>query len=117
MMLAGQPVPVHEDAPSEFNPIHEDDIVAQVPKLLDVASVPATIVNWAGPEPVSIEDWCLYLGELVGIMPTFAPTTATIESVRVDTTRMNELIGPAEVRWRDGLKRMVVQRRPELFTD
>jgi nucleoside-diphosphate-sugar epimerase len=117
MMLAGQPVPVHEDAPSEFNPIHEDDIVAQVPKLLEVASVPATIVNWAGPDVVSIEDWCLYLGELVGIMPTFAPTTATIESVRVDTTRMDELIGPAEVRWRDGLKRMVVQRRPELFTD
>jgi nucleoside-diphosphate-sugar epimerase len=117
MMLAGQPVPVHEDAPSEFNPIHEDDIVAQVPKLLEVASVPATVVNWAGPDPVSIEDWCLYLGELVGIMPRFAPTTATIESVRVDTTRMHELIGPAKVRWQEGLKRMVVARRPELFSD
>jgi len=117
MMLAGQPVPVHEDAPSEFNPIHEDDIVAQVPKLLEVASVPATTVNWAGPEPVSIEDWCLYLGELVGIMPEFAPTRATIESVRVDVTRMHELIGPAQVRWREGLKRMVLARRPELFSD
>ena len=117
MMLAGQPVPVHEDAPSEFNPIHEDDIVAQVPKLLEVASVPATTLNWAGPEPVSIEDWCLYLGELVGIMPTFAPTTATIESVRVDTARMHELIGPAQVHWQEGLKRMVAVRRPELFSD
>ena len=117
MMLAGQPVPVHEDAPSEFNPIHEDDIVAQVPKLLEVASVPATVVNWAGPEAVSIEDWCLYLGELVGIMPEFAPTTATIESVRVDTSRMDELIGPAQVRWREGLRRMVMTRRPDLFTD
>jgi UDP-glucuronate 4-epimerase len=117
MMLAGQPVPVHEDAPSEFNPIHEDDIVAQVPKLFEIAAVPATVVNWAGPEPVSIEDWCLHLGELVGIMPTFAPTTATIESVRVDTTRMHELVGPAEVDWREGLRRMVVNRRPDLFTD
>jgi nucleoside-diphosphate-sugar epimerase len=117
MMLAGQAVPVHEDAPSEFNPIHEDDIVAQVPKLFAAASVPATVLNWAGPDPVSIEDWCLYLGELVGIMPTFAPTTATIESVRVDTTRMHEVIGPAEVRWRDGLQRMVQKRRPELFSD
>ncbi len=117
MMLAGQAVPVHEDAPSEFNPIHEDDIVAQVPRLLDVASVPATVVNWAGPDAVSIEDWCLYLGEMVGIMPTFAPTTATIESVRVDTTRMHELIGPAEVRWQEGLRRMVEVRRPDLFAD
>jgi nucleoside-diphosphate-sugar epimerase len=117
LMLAGHPVTVHEDAPSEFNPIHEDDIVAQVPKLLDAAAVPATIVNWAGPEAVSIEDWCLYLGELVGVMPSFEPTTATIESVRVDTTRMHALVGPAEVHWRDGLKRMVVARHPELFVD
>jgi nucleoside-diphosphate-sugar epimerase len=117
MMLAGQPVPVHEDAPSEFNPIHEDDIVAQVPRLLAVASVPATVVNWAGPDVVSIEDWCLHLGELVGIMPTFAPTSATIESVRVDTTRMDDLIGPAEVRWRDGMRRMVEAQHPELFSD
>lgn len=117
MMVAGHPVPVHEDAPSRFNPIHEDDIVAQVPRLFEAASVPATIVNWAGPDVVSIEDWCLFLGELVGIMPTFAPTTQTIESVAVDTTRMDELIGPAQVRWQDGMARMVRARRPELFSD
>jgi hypothetical protein len=50
-------------------------------------------------------------------MPTFAPTTATIESVRVDTTRMHELVGPAQVRWRDGLARMVRAQHPELFSD
>ena len=27
MMQAGQPIPVHEKAPSSFKPIHEDDIV------------------------------------------------------------------------------------------
>jgi UDP-glucuronate 4-epimerase len=117
LMLAGKPVTVHEDAPSEFNPLHEDDIVAQVPRLLEAAAVPATVVNWAGPDVVSIEDWCLYLGELVGVMPTFEATTATIESVRVDTTRLHELVGPGEVRWRDGLRRMVEARHPELFLD
>jgi hypothetical protein len=116
-MLAGHPVAVHEDAPSQFNPIHEDDLVAQVPALLEVAAVPATIVNWAGPEPVSIEEWCGYLGELVGVVPRFEATTATIESVRVDTTRMHELVGPARVAWRDGLRRMVEARHPELFVD
>ena len=30
------------------------------------ASVPATIVNWAGSETVSAEEYCAYLGELVG---------------------------------------------------
>ena len=57
MMLAGRPVPVHPNGPSRFNPIHEDDIVAMVPRLLAAASVPATIVNWGGDEETSIEEW------------------------------------------------------------
>ena len=79
MMLAGQPVPVHPDAPSLYNPIHDDDIAAQVPRLLEIASVPATIVNWAGRDQVSIEEWCAYLGELTGLEPKFVTTDQTIE--------------------------------------
>ena len=50
MMQAGIPIPVHPDAPNLFNPIHEDDYVAQIPRMLEIARVPATIVNWAGRE-------------------------------------------------------------------
>ena len=34
-MLANQPIAVHTDGPSVYNPIHEDDIIRQVPALLD----------------------------------------------------------------------------------
>jgi nucleoside-diphosphate-sugar epimerase len=115
MMIRGHDVPVHENAPSVFNPIHEDDLVAQIPKLLAVADVPATIVNWAGRDAVSIEAWCAYLGKLTGLEPKFAPTTATIESVVADTTRMRELIGNTTVPWREGMRRMVEARHPELL--
>ena len=115
MMIRGHPVPVHENAPSLYNPIHEDDIVAQIPKLLEVAAVPATIVNWAGRDAVSIEAWCAYLGELTGLEPKFAPTAATLESIVADTTRMRELIGNTSVPWREGMRRMVESRHPELL--
>src|SRR5438132_1135615 len=69
LMRAGQAVPVHTDGPSRFNPIHEDDILATLPAMLEVASVPATIVNWGGDEETSIEAWCEYRGELVGVVP------------------------------------------------
>ena len=58
MIEAGQPVPVHPDRPNRFNPIHEDDIIRMIPRLLEIASVPATIVNWGGSEPVDLEEWC-----------------------------------------------------------
>jgi len=117
MMLAGHRIPVHEDGPSIFNPLHEDDIVEQVPRLLDIAATPATIVNWAGNDAVSIEEWTTELQRITGVVPRLVSTRATIESVRVDTSRMHELIGPARVDWRDGLRRMTEARHPRLFMD
>jgi UDP-glucuronate 4-epimerase len=116
MMQAGQPIPVHPDAPSTFNPIHEEDIVRTIPGLLAAASVPATVVNWGGHDDVSVEDWCAHLGSLTGLTPTFEPSPDALESVVVDRTRMVELAGETSVDWRDGLRRMVEARAPELLT-
>ncbi len=52
-----------------YMPIHQDDINTQTAALLDAASVPATIVNWAGDEPVSVQEYCAYIGELAGFEP------------------------------------------------
>jgi nucleoside-diphosphate-sugar epimerase len=108
-LQGGAPVPLHPERPNLFNPIHEDDIARTVPGLLEAASVPATIVNWGG-EPASIEDWVGYIAELTGLEATFEETEATIGSVTVDLTRMHELVGPTQVPWRDGIKRMLDAR-------
>ena len=71
MMLAGMPIPVPAGVPARYNPIHEDDIIATIPKLLEAASVPATTLNWCGDQTVSIQEWCGYLGSLVGKEPVF----------------------------------------------
>ena len=114
MILGGMAIDVHADAPSLYNPIHEDDYIETIPRLLAAASAPATIVNWGGSEEASIEDWCTYIGMLVGAEPRFNATENTIPSVRIDTTRMHELIGPTRVGWKEGIRRMVRARRPEL---
>ena len=107
LMLAGRAVPVRPDGPSRFNPIHEDDIVATLPAMLEAASVPATIVNWGGDEESSIEAWCEYMGELVGVEPQFERTTNTIGGIPTDNTKRLALVGPTSVGWKDGLRRMV----------
>ena len=114
MMRGGVAVPVHTDRPSRCTLIHEDDILATIPGLLRAASVPATIVNWAGQEHVSIEEWCAYLGELTGLKPTFAPTTKAFGSIAIDPTRKHALIGETKVKWRDGMKRMAKALAPDL---
>jgi UDP-glucuronate 4-epimerase len=114
MILDGAAIPISDSSMNRFNPIHEDDIVAMLEPLLRVASVPATIVNWGGDDAVGIDEWCEYIGDLVGIAPSFVKTDQTIQSVTIDTTRMHELIGGTKVAWRDGFRRMIEARHPEL---
>ena len=113
LMLRGKRIKVHTDAPSTYNPIYQDDIVAMIPGLLDVANVPATIVNWGGSEQASIQEWCAHLAELTGVTPTLVPSDQMLPPMPTDPTRMNELIGPTTVTWREGLYRMLSERFPE----
>jgi nucleoside-diphosphate-sugar epimerase len=113
MMMRDQAVPVYVEEPSEYNPIHDDDILAMIPGMLSVASIPVTTVNWGGNEVVSIQEWCAYLGELTGVEPKFFPTDQTLASVSIDTTRMEALVGKTTVHWKDGFRRIVEAKYPD----
>ncbi|MCV7195218.1 NAD-dependent epimerase/dehydratase family protein [Mycobacterium angelicum] len=115
MMLAGIPIPIPPGNPARYNPIHQNDIIATIPKLLAAASVPATTVNWAGDQIVSIQEWCAYLGTLIGREPVFEESEQALRGNPVDVTRMHEIVGGGtEVDWRDGIRRMVAKFHPEL---
>jgi nucleoside-diphosphate-sugar epimerase len=110
-ILAGKPVMVKWD-PAMYSPIHQDDINTQAAALLGAASVPATIVNWGGDEPVSAQEWCAYLGELTGhpadVVVREVP--GGIRGIILDNTRRLAITGPCQVGWRDGLQRVVEHR-------
>ncbi len=116
MMLGDMPIPVPPGGPAVYNPIHEDDIIAMIPKLLEVASVPVTTVNWGGDQFVSLQEWCTHLGSLVGKEPVFEETDQTLRGNPLDVTKMHELIGTTTVDWRDGMRRMAATFHPELVS-
>ncbi|MEZ5180345.1 MAG: NAD(P)-dependent oxidoreductase [Acidimicrobiales bacterium] len=113
---AGIPTEVPAAGPAIYNPIHEDDIVAMVPRMLEAADVPATIVNWGGEEVVSVQEWSAYLTELTGVEIPLVEGPSAIPSVVADLTRAHELVGRAEVGWRDGFRRMVEARHADLLS-
>jgi nucleoside-diphosphate-sugar epimerase len=115
MMKGGVPIPVHTDRPSQYDLTHEDDIIASLPYLLEAAAVPAEIINWCSSEHVSIEEWCAYMGELTGLEPKLSYTDATLQSVMTDNAKLRALGFEPRVHWRDGLRRMIEARAPELL--
>jgi nucleoside-diphosphate-sugar epimerase len=114
-IAAGEPVHTRWD-PMPYSPIHDDDISAQLEPLLGVACVPATIVNWGGDEPVSVQQWSAYLGELLGIDANVVVDEvpgASIGSVG-DHSKRAAITGPCRVHWRDGIRRVAEQLYPDL---
>jgi nucleoside-diphosphate-sugar epimerase len=113
-MLAGQPVEVLADRPSVCSPICQDDINSQVAGLLAAATVPATIVNWGGDDPVDVETYCSYMADMAALKPKFDRSRDGIRHTVTDNTRRRELVGDCRVKWQDGMRRMVEARHPEL---
>ncbi len=110
----GRPVPARWD-PLPYTPIHYDDINAQVEALLDVASTPARIVNWAGDVAVTVQEWSAYFGELLGVhaeVQVQVVPGASVGSVCDHTQRLS-ITGPGRVNWRDGFRAMAAQYFPD----
>jgi nucleoside-diphosphate-sugar epimerase len=113
-IAAGQPVATRWD-PMPYSPIHDDDIAAQLEPLLGAATVPATIVNWCGDEPVSVQMWSGYFGELLGVPPVVEVTPipgASVGSVG-DATKRRSITGPCAVPWKDGFRAMARRFYPD----
>jgi nucleoside-diphosphate-sugar epimerase len=93
--------------PCLYSPIYEDDINEQTAALLGAATVPATIVNWAGDEPVSVQDWASHMGALAGrpARVVVKETPGTLRGSVADVSTRLAITGPCKVGWRDGLTR------------
>ena len=113
-ILARRPIRLHPDRPNNYNPVYEDDYVALGIRAMEVADTPPVTVNWAGSETVSVEEYCAYMGELVGVEPIFEYTSEAHTPLWPDVTHMHDVLGHTTVGWRDGFRRMIEARHPEL---
>ncbi len=116
MMKAGVPIPLHASGPNRFPLFHEEDSARTLETLFEMASVPATVVNWAGSDETSIEDWCAELGKLTGLTAKFDRTEKTLAPLPLDVRKLEARAGKSRVAWRDGIRRMVAARNPELLS-
>jgi UDP-glucuronate 4-epimerase len=116
MLEHGMAIPVHTDAPSQYNPLHLDDIVASLPYLLGSASTPANVVNWGGDEVVSVEEWCSLIGDLIDKPVVFEPTEASVPPLILDVGKLNDLGFHSSVSWKDGITSLVRTSHPALAT-
>ncbi len=105
-ILGGKSIVLHPDSPNNYNPVYEDDYVRLGIRSLQVASHEPMVVNWAGSETVSAEDYCAYLGELVDRPVRIRYDDAAPWPLWPDVTKMHEVLGRTEVPWQEGMRRI-----------
>ncbi len=113
-LVAGQPVRLRWD-PLPYSPIHDDDIAAHLEPLIDAATVPATIVNWCGDQPVSAQEWTTYFAGLLGVEAEIVvePVPGASRGSVGDHRKRSAITGPCRVDWRDGFRRMAAHFYPD----
>jgi len=114
-MVRGEEVLVSPVRPSWSALIWEDDAVALTIRAMELGAVPPRVVNLGGDEPVAIEEYCAYAGELLGIEPRFRVTDETYAGSFLDPTRRRELLGSCTADWREGMRRLLANRWPGLL--
>jgi nucleoside-diphosphate-sugar epimerase len=115
LIVEGRPIQLHPDKPTYVRPMFEPDCAQLGVAALEAGRVPPLVVNWCGDDVVSVEDYCTYMGRLVGKEPVFEYTTDAWCSLVPDTTLMHEVLGRCEVSWRDGCRMLVEQCYPEML--
>lgn len=109
-IMAGQRITLPWN-PNNHSPIHVDDMCGQIEPLLNAASVPATIVNWAGDETVSAQQWCMMAAELAGVEAKIAvqEIPGAARGNVADVERRRSITGPCTVAFAEGLGRLFAE--------
>lgn len=115
-LVSGQPIIVAPDGEKLRSPIHNDDVIAFIEPMLAAASVPATIVNCGGDEPVSVEAMAREFARLTGLAPQFAVRDPyPYPYGHLDPTKRIAITGPCRVRWTEGMRRLLLHSYPHLL--
>ena len=113
-MLAGKPIRLHPDKPNNYNPIYEDDYVELGIRAMEVAATPPSSSTGRAARPSASRITA----------PTWASSSASSPSSSTppdahtplwpDVTHMHEVLGSTKVPWREGFRRMIAARHPEI---
>jgi len=115
-VLTRTPIALPKDYPFMCSPIHDEDMSRHLEQLYEAASTPALVVNWGGDVAVDMREMAEHLGRLVGIEPVFelAPGDFALPACIVDTARSKAIGMEWRIPWREGFRRMVQARHPEI---
>jgi UDP-glucuronate 4-epimerase len=115
-VLSRTPILLPRDYPFMCSPIHDEDMSRQLEQFYEAAASPALVVNWGGDVAVDMKEMADHLGALVGIEPIYEYPAGdfALPACIVDTTVGRRIGMEWKIPWKEGFRRMVRARHPEI---
>jgi len=115
-VLSRAPILLPRDYPFMCSPIHDEDMSRHLEQFYDAAASPALVVNWGGDVAVDMKEMADHLGRLVGIEPVYEYPGGdfALPACIVDTTVGRRIGMEWTIPWKEGFRRMVRARHPEI---
>jgi nucleoside-diphosphate-sugar epimerase len=107
MVREGKPIPIYPDGLNHQCPLYVDDAVRLAQRALAVANVPPTVVNFAGSETSSVQEYCELAGRMLGVAPKFREDPNAYYPIWPDVTKMHDLLGRCRVGVAEGVVRVL----------
>ncbi len=114
-MVLGKEIWINPSEPRGISLLWEDDAVALAVRSLSAGQVPPVVVNFCGEEQVSVEEYCTFAGELLGLEPRFKYTDGTYPANPMDASTMRRVLGACEMTWREGIRLALEHKYPDLL--
>jgi UDP-glucuronate 4-epimerase len=113
-MMANEPIELPPSGNTFAMPIHVDDIARFAPAMFESAAVPATIVNMAGDDPVSDEEYIGYISQITGIPVRFERGTYYRDNYLTDNSRREAIAGKCRIHWKQGMADTIRAHFPDI---
>jgi nucleoside-diphosphate-sugar epimerase len=107
LVARGEPVPVFPGGPNQQTPMFIDDAVDKAEVALTIGSVPPLIVNFAGSETASVQEYTALAARLLGTDVVHRESPDAYYPIWADVARMHQYLGPCRVSVAEGVRRVV----------
>ncbi len=107
LVSQGKPVPVFPGGPNQQSPMYIDDAVVKAEAALTLGEVPPLVVNFAGSETASVQEYTGIAGRLLGREVEYRESADAYYPIWADVTKMHKYLGQCRVSVADGVRRVV----------
>jgi nucleoside-diphosphate-sugar epimerase len=111
LVARGEPVPVFPGGPNQQTPMFIDDAVEKAEVALTLGQVPPLVVNFAGSETASVQEYTAIAGRLLGKEVAHRESADAYYPIWADVTKMHQYLGPCRTSVAEGVRQVVESAR------